>query len=114
MDRGARKRSSWAGAAGVAVALGLTELFAGLSSSIPSAISAIGAIVVDITPGWLESFAISTSGTADKAVLAVGIFVVARLVGCLLGRASWRSPVPIVSCGYRAAGLVRNQGVGGA
>jgi DMSO/TMAO reductase YedYZ molybdopterin-dependent catalytic subunit len=96
MDTSARKRSSWAGAAGVAVALGLTELFAGLSSSIPSAISAIGAIIVDITPGWLESFAISTFGTADKAVLAVGIFVVALLFGWFLGRASWRSPVPII------------------
>lgn len=96
MDSNARKRSSWAGAAGVAVALGLTELFAGLSSSIPSAISAIGAFVVDITPGWLESFAISTFGTADKAVLAVGIFVVALLFGWFLGRASARSPIPIV------------------
>jgi DMSO/TMAO reductase YedYZ molybdopterin-dependent catalytic subunit len=96
LDTSARKGSSWAGAAGVAVALGLTELFAGLSSSIPSAISAIGAIIVDITPGWLESFAISTFGTADKAVLAVGIFVVALLFGWFLGRASWRSPVPII------------------
>ena len=96
LDSNARKRSSWAGAAGVAVALGMTELFAGLSSSIPSAISAIGAFVVDITPGWLESFAISTFGTADKAVLAIGIFVVALLFGWFLGRASTRSPILIV------------------
>jgi DMSO/TMAO reductase YedYZ molybdopterin-dependent catalytic subunit len=101
----ARKRSSWAGAAGVAVALGLTELFAGLSSSIPSAISAIGAVIVDITPGWLESFAISTFGTADKAVLAVGIVVVALLFGWFLGRASVRSPIPIVLGFAMFAGL---------
>jgi DMSO/TMAO reductase YedYZ molybdopterin-dependent catalytic subunit len=105
MDLNARRRSSWAGAAGVAVSLGLTELFAGLSSSIPSAISSIGAVVVDITPGWLESFAISTFGTADKAVLAVGIFVVALLFGWFLGRASARSPIPII-IGFTAfAGL---------
>jgi DMSO/TMAO reductase YedYZ molybdopterin-dependent catalytic subunit len=96
VDLDARKRSSWAGAAGVAVALGLTELFAGLSKSIPSAISSIGAVVVDITPGWLESFAISTFGTADKAVLAIGIFVVALLIGWFLGRASSRSPIPVI------------------
>jgi hypothetical protein len=96
VDTNARKRSGRAGAAGVAVALGLTELFAGLSSSIPSAISAIGAFIVDITPGWLESFAISTFGTADKAVLAVGIFAVALLFGWFLGRASARSPIPII------------------
>jgi len=105
MDIHARRRSSLAGAAGVAVALGLTELFAGLSTSIPSAISSIGAIVVDISPGWLEQFAITTFGTADKAVLGIGIFVVALLFGWLLGRASTRSPLPIV-VGFTAfAGL---------
>lgn len=96
MDIQARRRSAWAGVAGVAVALGLTELFAGVSKAIPSAISSIGAIVVDVSPGWLESFAITTFGTADKAVLGVGIFVVALIVGWLLGRASSRSSVPII------------------
>ena len=96
MDTHARRRSSWAGAAGVAVALGLTELFAGLSTSIPSAISSIGAVVVDISPGWLEQFAITTFGTADKAVLGIGIFVVALLFGWFLGRASATSPLSII------------------
>jgi DMSO/TMAO reductase YedYZ molybdopterin-dependent catalytic subunit len=96
MNTNARRRSAWAGAAGVAVALGVTELFAGLSSAIPSAISSIGAIVVDISPGWLESFAITTFGTADKAVLGIGIFVVALLFGWFLGRASSVSPLPII------------------
>jgi len=95
INSNARKASAWAGAAGVGIALGLTELFAGLSVAIPSAISSIGAIVVDISPGWLESFAISTFGTADKAVLGIGIFVVALLVGWFLGRASFGSPLPI-------------------
>lgn len=95
MDTHARRASAWAGVAGVSVALGLTELFAGLSASIPSAISSIGAIVVDTSPGWLESFAIATFGTADKAVLGIGIFVVALIVGWFLGSASSRSPVPI-------------------
>jgi DMSO/TMAO reductase YedYZ molybdopterin-dependent catalytic subunit len=105
MDTHARRRSSWAGAAGVAVALGLTELFAGLSTSIPSSISSIGAIVVDVSPGWLEQFAITTFGTADKAVLGIGIFVVALLLGWLLGKASTRSPLPII-IGFAAfAGL---------
>jgi len=101
----AKRASAWAGAGGVAVALGLTELFAGLSVAIPSAISSIGAIVVDISPGWLESFAISTFGTADKAVLGIGIFVVALLVGWYLGRASSRSPTPIIVGFVAFAGL---------
>lgn len=95
MNSNARTVSAWAGASGVAVALGLTELFAGLSAAIPSAISAIGAIVVDISPGWLESFAISAFGTADKAVLGIGIFVVALIIGWFLGRASTRTAIPI-------------------
>lgn len=97
MNLNARTVSGWAGASGVAVALGLTELFAGLSAAIPSAISAIGAVVVDVSPGWLESFAISAFGTADKAVLGIGIFVVALIIGWLLGRASTRTAIPIVA-----------------
>jgi DMSO/TMAO reductase YedYZ molybdopterin-dependent catalytic subunit len=105
MNPNARRASAWAGVAGVSVALGLTELFAGLSSAIPSAISSIGAIVVDISPGWLESFAISTFGTADKAVLGIGIFVVALVVGWFLGRASSRTPVPII-VGFTAFAVI--------
>jgi DMSO/TMAO reductase YedYZ molybdopterin-dependent catalytic subunit len=95
IDLSARRRSAWSGASGVGVALGATELFAGLSSTIPSAISSIGAVVVDVTPGWLESFAIATFGTADKAVLGIGIFVTALVFGWFLGRASAGTPFPI-------------------
>jgi len=94
-DLSARRHSAWSGAAGVSVALGTTEIFAGLSSTIPSAISSIGGVVVDISPGWLESFAIATFGTADKAILGVGIFVTALVVGWFLGRISSTTPVPI-------------------
>lgn len=92
----ARRRSAWAGMAGVAVTLGVTELLAGLSISIPSAISSIGSYVVDVTPAWLESFAISTFGTADKAVLGFSMVIVALLFGWLLGRSSSVSPWPIL------------------
>jgi len=93
---GARHRSGWAGVAGVAVSLGLTELMAGLSSAVPSAIAAIGAYIIDASPPWLKTFAISTFGTADKAVLGIGIFLVALLIGWLAGRAASRRPVPII------------------
>jgi DMSO/TMAO reductase YedYZ molybdopterin-dependent catalytic subunit len=101
----AQRRSGWAGVAGVAVALGFTELFAGLFDSVPSAISAIGTYVIDISPKWLKTFAISTFGTADKAVLAISIFVVALLLGWLLGKASTSKPWPIVS-GFAVAGII--------
>ncbi|MEN8238042.1 MAG: molybdopterin-dependent oxidoreductase [Actinomycetota bacterium] len=101
----AKRRSGWAGVAGVAVALGITELFAGLSDSVPSAISAIGTYVIDVSPKWLKTFAISTFGTADKAVLAISIFIVALLVGWFLGKASSTKPWPILS-GFAVAGII--------
>ena len=101
----AKRRSGWAGVAGVAVGLGFTELFAGISDSVPSAISAIGTYVIDVSPSWLKTFAISTFGTADKAVLAISIFIVALTIGWFLGRASVSKPWPIIS-GFVVAGIV--------
>jgi DMSO/TMAO reductase YedYZ molybdopterin-dependent catalytic subunit len=100
-----KRRSGWAGVAGVAVAMGFTELFAGLFESVPSAISAIGTYVIDVSPKWLKTFAISTFGTADKAVLAISIFIVVLLVGWFLGKASTRKPWPIIS-GFVIAGVI--------
>lgn len=101
----ARRRSGWAGVAGVAVSLGLTELFAGMFASVPSAISSIGTIVIDISPKWLKNFAISAFGTADKAVLAIGIVVVALVIGWFVGKASTRRPFPMIIA-FAVAGVV--------
>ena len=98
-------RSGWAGVAGVAVSLGLTELFAGWSTAVPSAISAIGGFVIDLSPSWLKTFAISTFGTADKAVLAISIVGVALLIGWFTGKASARHPVTMVVA-FAAAAIV--------
>ena len=92
----ARRRSGWAGVGGVAVSLGLTELFAGWSTAVPSAISAIGGVVIDLSPPWLKTFAISTFGTADKAVLAISIVAVALVIGWFVGRASAERPFPVL------------------
>jgi len=101
----ARHRSGWAGVAGVGVALGATELFAGSSDSVPSAISSIGTYVVDASPSWLKTFAISAFGTSDKAVLAVTIFVVALVIGWFLGKASVDRPIPVF-IGFTTAGII--------
>jgi DMSO/TMAO reductase YedYZ molybdopterin-dependent catalytic subunit len=99
-----RRRSGWAGVAGVAVALGFTELFASFSTSVPSAISSIGSFVVDHSPPWLKNFAISTFGTNDKAVLGISIVIVALIIGWFVGRASATSPTPmLIAFGIAAA-----------
>lgn len=100
-----KTRAGYAGLAATAVTLGATEVFAGLFTSVPSAMASIGAIVVEWSPSWLESFAISVFGTADKLVLGLGIFVVALLIGMGLGRRSTTTPVPIAA-GFVAFGLV--------
>jgi len=101
----AKRRSGWAGVAGVAVSLGLTELFAGWSTAVPSAISAIGSFVIDLSPSWLKTFAISTFGTADKAVLAISIVGVALLIGWFVGKSSAKRPLPMVIA-FAAAAVV--------
>ena len=87
------------------MSLGLTELFAGLSTSVPSAISAIGSIVVDRSPSWLKDFAIQAFGTADKAVLAICIVGVSLLIGWFVGKASVDKPWPMIVA-FAAAGVV--------
>ena len=104
-DIKAKRRSGWAGVAGVAVGLGMTEFFAGFTEDIPSAISAIGTYVIDASPAWLKTFAISAFGTADKAVLAISIFIVALVIGFFLGKASAKKPIPMF-IGFTVAGLV--------
>ncbi|MEA2011169.1 MAG: molybdopterin-dependent oxidoreductase [Actinomycetota bacterium] len=100
-----KRHSGWAGIAGVFVALGATELFAGISDAVPSAISAIGTYVIDVSPAWLKTFAISAFGTADKAVLAIGIFLVSVIIGWFLGRASVDTSKPII-IGFSIAAIV--------
>jgi DMSO/TMAO reductase YedYZ molybdopterin-dependent catalytic subunit len=85
------------GAAAAGLALGLTELAAGLSAAVPSALASIGSIIVDGSPPWLKDTAISTLGTADKGALAIGTAVVVLLIGAVTGilaaRRRWVVPV---------------------
>ncbi len=98
------QRAGYAGASAVAVALGLTELFAGLFASVPSATAAIGSVVIDLSPSWLKDFAISVFGTADKLALGIGTFIIAVVLGYFLGRRSVTSPLPII-IGFAVFGI---------
>jgi DMSO/TMAO reductase YedYZ molybdopterin-dependent catalytic subunit len=74
------------GALSVAVAIGITEMVAGLSGAVPSAIAAVGGLVVDLAPPFVRDVAIGVFGTADKGALAVGTVIIALLVGDVVGR----------------------------
>ena len=103
---GSRGTAAVAGVAAVAAALGVAELVAGTVEGAPSLVIAVGDMVIDSVPGWLERAAIATLGTADKPVLIGGILVVSLLIGAGLGGLA-RRRLPLA-----AAAVVLFAGVG--
>jgi DMSO/TMAO reductase YedYZ molybdopterin-dependent catalytic subunit len=82
-------RASLSGAAAAALALGVSELAAGLFG-LPSLVEGLGNWVIDVVPTPLKDWAIETFGTNDKLVLLIGIVVVTILVGAVVGAWSRR------------------------
>lgn len=80
-----RSRDALSGAASAALALGVSELIAGLVSGLPSLIQGLGNWVIDVSPKPLKDFAIEVFGTNDKLVLLIGIGVVTVLLGAVVG-----------------------------
>ena len=81
-------RAGLAGAISAGLALGLTELVAGITELVPSAIASVGSVVIDISPRFVKELAISVFGTADKGALAIGTAVIGVIVGWIVGRAA--------------------------
>jgi DMSO/TMAO reductase YedYZ molybdopterin-dependent catalytic subunit len=79
-----RARDSLIGAAAAALALGVSELAAGLLG-LPSLIEGLGNWVIDSVPTAVKDWAIATFGTNDKLVLLIGIAVVTVAVGAIVG-----------------------------
>ncbi len=95
------------GAVAAGTALALTELIAGITEKVPSAIAAVGGIIIDSSPRFVKEFAISVFGTADKGALAIGTVIVGVLVGWFVGRASRTRPW----VGFAAFGLFALLGI---
>ncbi len=85
-------KAGLAGAVSAGLALGLTELIAGITELVPSAIASVGSVVIDISPRFVKEFAIAVFGTADKGALAIGTAVIGVLVGWFVGRAARTRP----------------------
>jgi DMSO/TMAO reductase YedYZ molybdopterin-dependent catalytic subunit len=88
----AGRRAALAGSAAAGLALGLTELVAGITDRVPSAIASVGGYVVDYSPPFVKRLAINVFGTSDKGALAIGTVVVGVLLGALLGRLARNRP----------------------
>jgi DMSO/TMAO reductase YedYZ molybdopterin-dependent catalytic subunit len=83
-----RTQDASAGAAAAALALGVSELAAGLFAGFPSLIEGLGNWVIDIVPKPIKDWAIGLFGTNDKLALLIGIGVVAIGIGALVGPAA--------------------------
>ncbi|MGB3410730.1 MAG: molybdopterin-dependent oxidoreductase [Microthrixaceae bacterium] len=80
-----------AGAVSAGLAVGLTELIAGIFGEAKSPVVVLGDYLIGMFPSAVERFAIRTFGTNDKAVLIAGIVVLSIAFGALLGVAARRS-----------------------
>ena len=99
-DRISRRRGVLAGVVTGALAIGVSELVAGLFVPGASPVIAVGQAAIDLSPEWLKSFAIRTFGEADKLALLIGIGVVLAVLAAVLGPAALRR------AGVGIAGLV--------
>ncbi len=83
--KSARLRDAVSGALAAGLALGVSELLAGVAVSVPSLVEGLGNWVVDNVPTAVKDWAIATFGTNDKVALLVGITVVTLLLGGAVG-----------------------------
>ncbi len=85
-----RMRTTWgwaslAGLVAAAAFLAVSEAVAALVSRGTSPLIAVGSFVIDIVPRPLKEFAISTFGTADKAVLLASLAVAVVIAAAVIG-----------------------------
>jgi DMSO/TMAO reductase YedYZ molybdopterin-dependent catalytic subunit len=103
-----RKSAAAAGALGVATALAIGELAAGLLPGVPSPLDAVGQLVVDGAPAPIVTGAIATFGAANRPLLALGTVIFALLIGAaaaVVGRdRPWRTGGVFAGAGALGAG----------
>jgi len=96
---------AFAGLIGAAVALGVSELIAGILAPSSSLIAAVGQTVIDLQPPGAKDFVVSIFGTNDKLALEVLVIGTALAIGTLLGYLG-RDRFVIASSGFVAFGIV--------
>ena len=93
-----------AGIAAAAVSLGVTQLLAAFVGPQSDSRTAVGSSVIDLTPGPVKEWAITTFGTADKLVLSVLVLAVIAVIAAVAGSME-RRRVPIGSAAIVLAGV---------
>lgn len=80
-----RAAAALAGIVAGGVALGATELLAGLLAGAPSVILEIGSFLISLQPPGAKQIVVDLFGTADKLALNVAIVIGALAIAALLG-----------------------------
>jgi DMSO/TMAO reductase YedYZ molybdopterin-dependent catalytic subunit len=104
MPDSGRQGRKLAGVAAAAVALGVTQIVAVLFGPHADSRTAVGAAVIDLTPGPVREFAIQILGTADKLFLTVMVLVVAGAIAAATAVYE-TSRIPLGSIAIVAAGV---------
>ena len=93
-----------AGIAAAAISLGVTQLLAAFVGPKSDSRTAVGSTVIDLTPGPVKEWAITTFGTMDKLVLSVLVLTVIAVIAAIAGSME-RRRVPIGSAAIVLAGV---------
>jgi DMSO/TMAO reductase YedYZ molybdopterin-dependent catalytic subunit len=93
-----------AGIAAAAVSLGITQLVAAFVGPQSDSRTAVGSSVIDLTPGPVKEWAITTFGTADKLALSILVLAVIAVIAAVAGSME-RRRIPIGSAVIVAAGM---------
>ena len=93
-----------AGIAAAAISLGVTQLLAAFVGPESDSRTAVGSTVIDLTPGPVKEWAITTFGTMDKLFLSVLVLAVIAVIAAIAGSME-RRRVPIGSAAIVLAGV---------
>ena len=96
---------AFAGLIGAAVALGVSELIAGVLSPGSSLIAAVGQTIIDLQPPGAKDFVVALFGTNDKLALEILVTGTALAIGAVLGYLG-RDRFAIAGGGFVAFGIV--------
>jgi DMSO/TMAO reductase YedYZ molybdopterin-dependent catalytic subunit len=94
-----------AGVAAASVSLGVAQLVGIGFGARADARTAIGSVVVDLTPGPIKEWAIQTLGSLDKLFVAVVVLVVIATIAAIAGTLETRRR-PVGSAAIAAAGAL--------
>ena len=100
-----RPMAAAAGVVSVALALGVSELIAGLLPGATSLVAAVGQVAIDLQPPGAKDLVVSLFGTNDKLALEVVVVLASLGVGALLGLLAIRT-FTLAAVGFAAFGVV--------